>query len=79
MITYQSCLYSAKLQNSEYGWDYDQLIFQSKEYVNPTEAMEEFNNQEILVEHWIGTLKRIEGKEVLDEEIFDSSVMKDAQ
>jgi hypothetical protein len=77
MCVYQTALYSAKFINTRFGWDYDTLIFESKTYDNPTDAMLEFNQEAIVITKWIATIKTIVDGEVLAEEIFDSTVIKE--
>jgi hypothetical protein len=78
MITYQTSQWSAVIKDKRYGWDYATLVFQSKEYANPTDAMMEFNREAMWISKWIGTLKMIIDGEVVEEQIFDSTVLKEA-
>lgn len=75
MPTYQTFLYKAKKINDTFGWDYDVILFQSPVFNNPTDAMMAFNNNPITEENWIATIQEIEQGKVIDEEIFDSSVL----
>jgi hypothetical protein len=78
MITYQTTQWSAVMRDERYGWDYGTLVFQSKEYDNPTDAMMEFNREAMWISKWIGTIKMIIDGEVVEEQIFDSTVLKEA-
>jgi hypothetical protein len=51
MLTYQTYLYSSKFISGQIGWDYDQILFSSPLFDNPTEAMLVFNENPITVEH----------------------------
>jgi len=77
-MTYQTLLYEAKKIDEQFGWDYaENILFKSGELENPTDAMEAFNKFQIPDLPWIATMQRIENNEVIDEEMFDSSVIKE--
>jgi hypothetical protein len=78
MQTYQTYLYRARLLNKKFGWDYDVILFASPIFDNATDAMMAFNNNPISVKNWIGTIQEFQDGKLIDEEIFDSTVLKEA-
>ena len=78
MTTYQTSQYSAVFIDERIGWDYGSLVFQSLEYDDPAEAMREFNKECMWIAKWIGTMKMIVDGVVVEEQIFDSTVLKEA-
>ncbi len=77
MLSYKTFLYRARKLNATNSWDFDIILFRSPVFDNPTDAMMAFNNNPITEENWIGTLQVIEDGKILEEEIFDSSVLKE--
>ena len=80
--TYQTYLYGASFGIEENGrildgWQVDRnnILFQSKEYENPTDAMQELNFQEPSHPNWFATMVECIDGEVSDEQIFDSSLI----
>jgi hypothetical protein len=75
--TYQTVLYKAVLTDFEMGWEIveETVIFESKEYEEVGKAIREFDFYEPSDNNWFATMvERVDG-EVVDEEIFDSSVI----
>ena len=79
---YQTYLYGASFGTEENdrildGWQLDRnnILFQSKEYDNPTDAMQELNFHEPSHHNWFATMVEWNGQEVSDEQIFDSSLV----
>jgi hypothetical protein len=80
--TYQTYLYGASFGIEENGrildgWQVDRnnILFQSKEYENPTDAMQELNFHEPSHPNWFATMVEWTDGEVSDEQIFDSSLI----
>lgn len=77
-LQYQTFLYKAVFTGEQFGWDYGIVIFKSALHSNATDAMVEFNNYPITEPHWMATMQELENGEVLDEQLFDSSVLSEA-
>jgi hypothetical protein len=76
MIEFQTMLYRAYLTDFEYGWQIDpDFLFQSKKYESPTDAMQELNFHSPEHNNWFVTMRMFENNEIVEEEIFDSSVI----
>ena len=43
MVTYQTALYKVKYLDKQFGWDYNELIFESRIHEDPWKAMMEFD------------------------------------
>jgi hypothetical protein len=77
VVTYQSMLYKVALVSFELGWDYTgDILFESNVYTNPTDAMVEFSFCEPSHPNWFATMKMIKNSEVIEEQIFDASVIE---
>jgi hypothetical protein len=75
--TYQTKLFKAVLTDFEIGWQLaeDIVIFESRGSEDVFQAMRELDFHEPSDNNWFATMvERIDG-EVVDEEIFDSSVI----
>ena len=75
--TYQTKLFKAVITDFERGWQLaeDTVIFESGEYEDVFNAMRELDFHEPSDNNWFATMvERVDG-EVIDEEIFDSSVI----
>jgi len=46
MVTYQTALYKVKYLDAQFGWDYDELIFEPRIHEEPWKAMMEFDFHE---------------------------------
>ena len=80
--TYQTNLYGAILDKEEngvvlHGWhvNEDAILFESQEYDEPGKAMTELNFTEPPHNNWFATMVVREDGKIIDEEIFDSSVV----
>lgn len=80
--TYQTYLYGAVLDKVENdvlleGWQVneDLILFKSKECDEPAEAMNALNFTDPSHNNWFATMVVRENGEIIDEEIFDSSVI----
>lgn len=78
MLHYQTMLYKVHLLDDfPFGWDYTgEVLFQSQVYDNPAAAMLEFSFADPDYPNWFATMKEIKNGEIVDEEIFDSSVVE---
>ena len=75
MITYQTRIYKVIYLDSQFGWDYtDEILFESKEYEIATDAMVELNFAEPSHPNWFATMRVIKDGEIIEEDLFDSSV-----
>ena len=59
MLTYQTALYKVKYLDSQYGWDYDELIFESRIHEEPWKAIMEFDLYEPSHNNWFVTMPMI--------------------
>jgi len=77
MASYQTRMYKAALADFELGWQLipEIVIFESKEYENPTSAILEFDFNEPSEHNWFASMIERIDSQVTDEEIFDSSVV----
>jgi hypothetical protein len=78
MLTYQVILYKAKFVDSELGWqiDDDAILWSSQKHDSPSAAMREWDFIDPEHPNWFVTMVERDGDEVMDQEIFDSSVIK---
>jgi hypothetical protein len=78
MLDYQVLLYKAKFIDGELGWqiDEDEILWCSQKYHSPVLAIREWDFFEPEQTNWFVTMVEREGEKVLDEEIFDSSVIE---
>ena len=75
MVTYQTMIYKVIFLDSQFGWDYNgEILFESKIYNNPGDAMMEFSFAEPSHPNWFATMRSIKDGEITEEEIFDASV-----
>lgn len=75
MITFQTALNKVKYLDSEFGWDYDILLFESGIYKELWKAMMEFDFHEPSRNIRFANMRSIKDGEILiDEEMFDASV-----
>ena len=76
ITTYQTMLYKVAL-DFEYGWDYSgDILFESSIYKSPTDAMVEFSFCEPSHNNWFATMRMIMNGDIVEEQIFDSSVIE---
>jgi hypothetical protein len=80
--TYQTYLYGAILDKEENGiilegWQVNEkvILFASNEYDRPDKAMAALNFTEPAHNNWFATMVVRKDGEIIDEEIFDSSVI----
>ena len=77
MTTYQTMIYKVIYLDSEFGWDYNgEILFESKIYDNPGDAMQELNFAEPSFPNWFETMRTIKDGKIIEEQIIDSSVHK---
>lgn len=76
MTTFQTMLYKVILIDFEFGWDYSDILFESSIYENPTDAMVAFSFCEPSHNNWFGTMRMRKDGEIVEEEIFDASVIE---
>ena len=76
MITFQTALYKVKYLDSQFGWEYDVLLFESGIYQEPWKAMMEFDFHEPSHNNWFATMRMIKNKEIVEEDLFDTSVIE---
>jgi hypothetical protein len=76
VITFQTALYKVKYLDSELGWKYDELLFESRIHQEPWKAMMEFDLHEPDHNNWFVTMRMIKGGEIIEEDLFDSSVIE---
>jgi hypothetical protein len=75
MTNYQTMIYKVIYLDSQFGWDYNgEILFESKIYNNPGDAMMEFSFAEPSYPNWFATMRSIKDGEITEEEIFDASV-----
>jgi hypothetical protein len=76
MLTYQSMLYKVALDDY-YGWDYTgDILFESRVHPQPANAMVELQFCDPAHPNWFATFRTIERGEIIDEQIFDASVIE---
>jgi hypothetical protein len=64
------------LHDFEIGWEIgEDILFESKVYGNPTDAMQELNYFSPSSNNWFATMRMMQNREIIEEEIFDSSVV----
>jgi hypothetical protein len=78
MPSYQVLLYKATFTDHELSWqiDEDQILWSSRRYATASPAIREWDFYEPQQHNWFATMVERNGEEVLDEEIFDSSVIE---
>lgn len=76
MLTYQTALYKVKYLDAQLGWDYDELIFESRIHKEPWKAIMEFDLHEPSHNNWFAIMRMMKDGEILEEEIFDVSVIE---
>lgn len=77
MTTYQVLLYKVALIDFELGWDYTgDILFESNIYEEPGMAMKELSFFTPSHNNWFANMRVIEDWEIIEEEIFDSSVIE---
>jgi hypothetical protein len=76
MLTYQTALYKVKYLDEQFGWDYDELIFESGIYEEPWKAMMEFDLHEPTHNNWFVVMRMIQDGIILEEDLFDTSVIE---
>ena len=69
-------LYKAEFIDFEIGWDYGAPIFEYQIYLDPSSAMIELNFQELAHNNWFATMRSIVNDEIVEEDLFDSSVIE---
>lgn len=74
MLTYQTTLYKVKYLDSQFGWDYDELLFESRIHEEPWKARMEFDFHEPAYPNWFAIMNTIKEGEIVEAEIFDASV-----
>jgi hypothetical protein len=75
MIAYQTMIYKVIYLDSQFGWDYNgEILFESKIYNNPADAMMDFSFAEPSHSNWFATMRTIRDGNIIEEEIFDASV-----
>ena len=76
MITFQTALYHVKYIDSQFGWDYDKLMFESNVYKEPWQAMMEFDFHHPVHPNWFATMRMLINDEIVEEDLFDASVIE---
>lgn len=76
MATYQTALYRVKYLDEQFGWEYDVLMFESSVYEEPWKAMMEFDFHEPSHNNWFVTMRMIKNGIILEEDLFDTSVIE---
>ena len=76
MVTFQTALYKVKYFDREFGWEYDELLFESRIHKEPWKAIMEFDLHEPSHNNWFVTMRMMEDGIVLEEDLFDTSVIK---
>ena len=74
MAQYQTALYEVRYIDAQFGWEYDELIFESRIHEEPSKAMMEFDLHEPSHPNWFGIMKTIKDGEVIEYELFEASV-----
>jgi hypothetical protein len=70
MVTFQTALYKVKYLDSEFGWDYDVLLFESGIHKEPWKAMMEFDFHEPSHNNWFATMRMMKNGEILEEDLL---------
>jgi hypothetical protein len=76
MTSFQTALYKVVLVDFQFGWDYSDVLFESHIYPDPRNAMLELNFFEPTHNNWFATMRMIEDDEIVEEDLFDSSVIE---
>lgn len=76
MLTYQTALYKVKYLDAQFGWGYDELIFESRIHEEPWKAIMEFDLHEPSHNNWFVTMRMMVNGEIIDEDLFDTSVIE---
>ena len=77
MFRYITIVYQGENNHPEFGWEFGKIIlFQSGEYDNPGDAMQEFNNSQLPDKAWFAYMRVTKNGEIFDEEMFDTSTAK---
>jgi hypothetical protein len=75
-MTYQTYLYKGIINDLEIGWEAAEILFQSKIYDDPAAAIYELNLHKPIHTNFFCTMVEYDEKgNVIEEEIFDSSVI----
>ena len=74
MTTFQTMMYKAVFIDSELGWDYGDVLFESNIDEDPARVMRELNFFEPTHNNWHVTMRMIKDGEIVEEDLFDSSV-----
>ena len=76
IVTFQTALYKVKYLDSEFGWEYDVLLFESGIYKVPWKVIMEFDFHEGAHNNWFATMRMMKNGEIVEEDLFDSSVIE---
>jgi hypothetical protein len=76
MLSYQTALYKVKYLDEQFGWDYDELIFESRIHKEPWKAIMEFDLHEPSHKNWFVTMRMIKNGIILEEDLFDTFVIE---
>lgn len=71
MITFQTALYNVIYLDQEFGWE----LFESNIHQEPWKAMLQFDSYESEHPNWFATMRLIFKDEVVEEDLFDTSVI----
>ena len=76
MVAFQTALYKVIYLDPDLEWDYDELLFESRIHKEPWKAMMEFDLHEPTHNNWFVTMRMIKDGIILEEDLFDTSVIK---
>ena len=77
MAKYITMVYEGEFFDEKFGWEFGKVIlFRSKEYDEPDDAMKEFNQFPLPQKPWFAYMRVMENGEIIDEEMFDTSTNK---
>jgi hypothetical protein len=77
-MEFQTVLYEAESQHEKYGWKFGNVIlFKSSISSDISQVMKEFNALSLPNSEWFAYVRVIDNGEIVEEEMFDSSVFKE--
>jgi len=76
MVAFQTALYKVIYLDAEFGWEYDELLFESGIHEDPSKAMIEFDFYQPAHPNWFVTMRMIKNGDLIEEDLFDTSVIE---